>query len=330
MHKQTTIALGLVLGTTLVSAVASADVPVPRYGQLPVGAPTFAPKKAPPASVPRGAVPGIFVEVPEGGNTDVIEVRGAASDANRPATTEDERSCFAEMGKSSLEMVRRDGLAEGEWGQVGLSSVVPVYRRSKDFPDGGVSAIHMERFDEKNGAGVLQIVDAWVDPATRGARVFAQKTVPLALVGATAYGVRVFAMRDDRSTEKLVQFVLVPDAKHRADNAVMLGVPGDARTVARSQCGHLRIGVPVTDEGASAQLFTSLVVSDTKPDSAASAAAPSEHLAKRRKRAADDTQERKFRTLTAQVSVSKTSRDPEPVVSVSFGWAERESSQRTF
>lgn len=327
MRTQTTIALGLVLGSLLVSAVASADAPIPRYGQLPAGTPTFAPKKTPPASIPRGAVPGIFVRHPESANHDVIEVGSPLEGPDHTFTPQATRTCFTEMGGSSLEMARRERDKEIEWGDSGFAAEVPIYRRSKDFPEGGVSAVHTERFEEQNGSAVLEIVDVWVDPATRGARVLAKKTLPLALVGASAYGVRVFAARDDRGKDKLVQFVLVPDAKHREDDAGMLGISSEVHMMARSQCGHLRLALPVTDEGASAQLFMSVLVSETKPDPTAATAVPSEHLAKRRRTDSSDA-ERKFRTLTAQVSVSKTVRDPEPVLSVSFGWAARESSQR--
>ena len=110
----------------------------------------------------------------------------------------------------------------------------------------------------------------------------------------------------------------------------MIGMASDGRTMARSQCGHLRIALPVTDEGASAQLFTTVIVSEGKPDPKVVVSGASEQRRKHRRATDEEAVDRKFRALATQVSVSKTSRDPEPVVSVSFGWAARESSQRFF
>lgn len=327
------ILLGIVLGVTAICESASAEAPSPRYGQLPSGAPTFVPSKRAPHTVPRGATtPGLFFGKPMPGNANVIDVTGIASrPTDRGPTAEETETCFAEMTSEVLDSARANHADHPtEWGDSGLSAQVQLYRRSADYPQGGVSAVHLERFEEKNGTPTLEMTDAWADPATRGARVFAQKSVPLALVATSAFGVRVFAVRDDHAKDKVVQFVVVPDATQRgAGQSSMIGMASDGQTTARSQCGHLRIALPVTDEGASAQLFVSVIVGETKSDPKVTVSGASELRSKRR-RHREGAGIPKFRALATQVSVSKTSRDPEPIVSVSFGWAARESTERLF
>ena len=324
-----TILFGLVLGSVATTGLASAEAPTPRYAQLPSGSPTSVPRKAPPRSIPRGATtPGLFFGKPMAGNPEVVYVTGIASQpTDRAVTAEETRTCFAERAGDAR--ANGDGDNVPDWTDTGLAAEIQLYRRSKDFPEGGVSAVHLERFEEKNGTPTLEMVDAWADPATRSARVIAQKTLPLALVATSAFGLRVFAVRDDHATDKLVQFVLVPDEAHRLDGeSSMLGMASDGRTIARSQCGHLRMALPVTDEGASAQLLANVIVGETQPVPKDAISGASELRSKRRRLGDDGT--RKFRALSTQVSVSRTSRDPEPVVSVSFGWAARESSQPSF
>ncbi len=259
-------------------------------------------------------------------------VTGIASrPTDRAPTAEETETCFAEMTSEALDSARANHADHpAEWGDSGFSAQIHLYRRSADYPQGGVSAVHLERFEEKNGTPTLEMTDAWADPATRGARVFAQKSVPLALVATSAFGVRVFAVRDDHAKEKVVQFVVVPDATQRGDGqSSMIGMASDGQTTARSQCGHLRIALPVTDEGASAKLFVSVIVGEAKSDPKVTVSGASELRSKRRRHREGEGIP-KFRALSTQVSVSKTSRDPEPVVSVSFGWAARESTERLF
>jgi hypothetical protein len=82
--------------------------------------------------------------------------------------------------------------------------------------------------------------------------------------------------------------------------------------VIHGACHHMRFGLP-TDEAGDAVFHTQAALQLTD-------AAPVENLGA----TGFVMKERRTRPLAVSVSVSRVSRDPEPVVSVAFAWAGRE------
>lgn len=339
-----TIALGTALALALVASASAAapEAAPPRYGQLVAGSPTQIPTKKEPAAVAgREKAPGIFPQKSDqsyGPNIQATEIAELpATDLPAEGTPERTqlRTCFSENYHRDVETMRQQAGEGLDWIDAAtLSPSVTLYKKTADMPNGGVTAIHSERFEEDGKGPRLEMTDAWVDPVTRGARIIAQKTMPLSLVAKSSFGVRIYASRDDAGATKKVQFVLVPDEKNRAVTTQLFGVRNTSNGgMVQSGCGHLRIGMPIDEDGSTARLRTTVLIEEAPP-----AAQPAEEIAapvrfkgrfaKRRARvvAAPQVRESKVRDLVTQVSVSRTSRDPEPVISVSFGWDGRETT----
>ena len=341
-----TIALRTTLALVLVaSASAAAPEPAPpRYGQLVAGSPTQIPlKKEPSAIGGREKTPGIFPLKPErsyGNNVTAVEIVGVPeSELPSEGTPEraQMRTCFTETYHRDAETLRQQAGESLDWIEASmLSASVTLYKKSADTPNGGISAIHTERFEDDGAKGPrLEMTDAWIDPGTRGARMITQKTMPLTLVAKSAWGVRVYASRDDATATKKVQFVLVPDDRNRKVSTELFGVrSGEGNGMVQSACGHLRLGMPISDEGSTARLRTTVMLEeDPSPPKVEeeTPVKPSPVRSKGRSRRKlrvppSDIRESKVRDLVTQVSISKTSRDPEPVISVSFGWDGRETT----
>lgn len=92
----------------------------------------------------------------------------------------------------------------------------------------------------------------------------------------------------------------------------MLATPtAGGRPSVGSGCRHLRIALPVEEKGgSSANISTTLELPSLDG-----------------KKSKDESEVR-IRDLQTSVSVSKSTRDKEPLVSVSFGWSNRETIAR--
>lgn len=353
-----TLALGTTLALALVASASAAapEAAPPRYGQLVAGSPTQIPMKKTPAAIGgREKAPGIFPQKSDqsyGPNiqaTEVAELPATDLPAEGAPERTQLRTCFSETYHRDLETLRQQAGEGLDWIDAAtLSPSLTLYKKTSDMPNGGVTAIHSERFEEGDEGPALagrekrgprlEMTDAWVDPVTRGARVIAQKSMPLSLVAKSSFGVRVYASRDDAAATKKVQFVLVPDDRNRAVTTQLFGVrnASDGGMV-QSGCGHLRIGMPIDDEGSTARLRTTVLIEEAPAAEKGGAdevvAVPrfKGRFGKRRMRTAPpQVRESKVRDLVTQVSLSRTSRDPEPVISVSFGWDGRESTAQHF
>ncbi|MBS2011855.1 MAG: hypothetical protein JST00_03115 [Deltaproteobacteria bacterium] len=251
-----------------------------------------------------------------------------------------------------------------EW-QTSQMWQVNLWPKGRNNPSGGVTAVHSERVVTANGKTSLESVDAWVDPQTRGARLIARASLPLTLVGSAVGGVKVYAARDDRPNRKLVEFVVVkPRGSGPNRGNAMMGIRQDGQNMHGSGCGHVRMPLVVSATGDAGVVMAPTELPSRSSD--ASESAPSEANAKEPEEAAkppiakpvsvgkrlgpkalvkrlrkpqvdpesafQPPVEREIRTRDMQIhlSVSQTSRDPRPILAVSFGWAGRESLQRTF
>lgn len=312
----------------------------PAWSDLPVGRVTTAPspKQRPAAIGAREKTPGMFVVAPRfAGNmpdgSRHVAVVGDAKVAERIrsgggfSTDSDRSACFMESTARFGNTTSPPTWDNNQMWQVNL------WPKSRTNPQAGVAAVHVERLVERDGALVLESTDAWVDPATRGARTIGRAELPLRLVGSAIGGVKVYAARAHASDGvDSVEFVVVHDALSVAGGmGSMTVMRQDGRGARSSGCGHVRVSLPIsTDGGESAVVVAPVALpaldrrddDDAKDDAKGAKMPPG----------VPRMQEAEVRTRDVQVhvSVSKTSRDKTPVLAVSFGWASREQTQRTF
>ena len=317
-------------------AAASADPPSPaaqppKFSKIPVGRMTTMPTKGRPASIARReSVPGIYPVLPAWAAHAPPRERATfvAADPHQAEAVrtgaefrgpEGGGACFAEA-RGAFRLGRdSDDAEDTEWGASGsFTSNTQLSQKNADDPTSGIAAVHVERVIEQGGGASLESTDAWVDPATQGARLIARSVVPLVLAG-TASGAKVFVGRDERPDGKrFLQVVLVPPQGPTGAAANGFSRQAWARTrhsVAHGTCDHIRVALalstgPETNDHA---VFQTPLFLGSGP------AAMQEGKG--------SFQELRLRNLAVQASISKVTKDPEPVVSISFSWAGREQTR---
>jgi hypothetical protein len=331
---------------------ARADAP-PSFAELPVGRLTSPPAQRPGRVAAGEKTPGIFVisrkfppQVPR-----AQRFVSLTSEAKIAEASKGEPPVMGPMGASASCMteVRDFGgpanqpeFAAREWPEQ-LSNETVAFPKVKNDPSSGVLAVHTERVVEgKGGAASLETVDAWFDPATRGTKLIAKASLPLELVQSSGFGPKVYAGRDERPDgRRFVQFVVVRSSSLvDLDRLGMMFSLRQGGMMAPSQnCAHLRVALAVerqADESASVIMPIAL----PPLDPAEKAKLASDALAKvALRRAASppagpalpgafEEREVRVREMAIQLSVSQTTRDQAPLVSVSLGWDGRERTQR--
>ena len=327
--------LGLATSLLVVSgapgAAASAEPTVtpPKFSSIPVGRMTTMPTKARPSSIPRReSVPGLYpvlpawaAHAPARERNTVVAADPRQAEALRTGAElrgGDSSACFAES-RAVFRANRDADEADSEWGSGGsFSAETQVTPKRADDPTSGVAAVHVERVIDQGGGASLESTDAWVDPATQGARLIARSVVPLVLAG-TASGTKVFVGRDERPNGKrFLQVVLVPPhaAAGAATPFVRQAWVRTKSSIAHGSCSHIRVALTLAPGAAEANdhaTFQTSLLLGTQP-------APASEATQGR----GSLQELRIRNLSVQASISKVTKDPEPVVSVSFSWAGRE------
>lgn len=356
-------ALPVALATFTLAPYALAS-DVPKYAEIPVGRLTTMPTAKTPAIIlARERVPGFFVAMAKfGAETPVrqrhIAVVGKQKDADSirrgdgsGAQDLDVGTCFFESRMSNHG--DEDDVEALEWSS-GQMREVNLWPKAKGNEDAGIGAVHSERVVEGNGKVRLDSVDAWVDPATQGARLISRASLPLVLVGTAVGGVTVYAGRDEREAAgpKFVQFIIVrPGTAVTARSGSLVGMRQDGNVAQGNGCGHLRMALLVDAKNGDSAIvrvpieLSSLdtVAAKAQADAPTLEAPAPESTSKSKRRIKGkrkpppppapnlvERAEREVRTRDVQLhlSVSQTTRDQEPVVAVSFGWANREAVQR--
>jgi hypothetical protein len=313
----------------LVAGAASAgETPAPRYGSLRAGALTSMPERGRPSSIPRReSVEGIFLVVPQwAGQVPVkdreVWIMGSAKDAEAFKTGKnigvaETAVCFNDEARS-LQRHERDETNDPltlEWGTAGFVAPRASISRRETENGSAVTAVHAERIVEQNGAATLEATDAWVDLSTRGVRLIGRASLPLTLAGTAAGGVKLYVGRDERPNgKKFVQFVMVMGDKAGLPTGPEAWVEHGERVI-HGGCRHMRFGLPA-DQAGDAVFHTQVVLprDATAAETVTVSSRGRDFVMK----------ETRFRPLAAAVSVSRVSRDPEPVVSVAFSWTGRE------
>jgi hypothetical protein len=184
-----------------------------------------------------------------------------------------------------------------------------------------VHAVHSEAFvSEGEGRGSLRIVDAWVDPRTRGVRLIGRSTLPLSRIFSGPNGLELYAAHDGTAVQIVVRASGGdgPNDPARADLLNLAAVLPDG-TVTGSDCGHVRFTLrpsPGDAQMATLQSVASLsplVAGGVSPQPSASV-----------EQAAKPAQEARRRPFQLSVSASQSTSDPRPVLSIAIAWLGRE------
>jgi hypothetical protein len=291
-------------------SLAASAPPIVPASSLPFGKVPSPPRKKPSSIGAGERASGIFLTrfSEEPGPTIVTGSRNAANRifgrALSSAEGEDDAQtiCLAEPhGQNTA-----DDDAPRDWDS-SLEPAVQLYEGNRRV----ITAVHREQLVERGGEARLEITDAWVDTATRGARLVARSTVPMRLVATVLDDIRVYAARD----EGRIQIVLAQPPV-REGNWLPIVQQG-SHGVSRTNCAHARAALAV--ERGSADTATFVLDArlptheESSDDSLRGLPAPA-----------------RSRPLHVHASVSWATQDKEPIVSVSFGWDAREHAENPF
>ncbi|MBS2011268.1 MAG: hypothetical protein JST00_00035 [Deltaproteobacteria bacterium] len=316
------VAVSLVIGGTAAAEAPATPAPAAAtFSALPGGRVPVAPKGKAPVAIGAGErVPGFFVERQQG-RADFVNLLGGAAQAKARSEGRGEHQagdpCFTERTQSfGLGSSGDDEEEPQTWHQT-LQPSLFMSASSQHGSKPTVTAVHSERIAESGPTVSLEISDAWVDPVTRGVRSIARSSMPLQLVATMFGGDRVFAARDGET----VHVVLITKDQSRSRGLFAIN---DGR-ILNSACNHIRASMKAERGQGAAATFISQVelgpLDPSKDDEAKVDPKKDPFGALRRLRT-----EKRVRPIHIQSSLTWSSRDKEPILTVSAGWDAREQS----
>jgi hypothetical protein len=182
-----------------------------------------------------------------------------------------------------------------------------------------VQAVHVERFTRTgDGHATIDYADAWVDPVTGGAKSIGKGSVPLTRVAIGPTGLEVYAARDEGKVQFVVRSADPPNTDGGFVSSVSRSMAADLPTGfgrGNSDCGLMRIELSARDHAAEmAQVMTQALLPSLRPP-------PTDEEVKadpmRKLRAMSEVRRR---VLLVNLSSTQSVADPQPVMSVAFGW----------
>ncbi|HSO33553.1 MAG TPA: hypothetical protein VLT33_13565 [Labilithrix sp.] len=285
------------------------------FSALPVGTIALPPKVRAPAAIPGGEKVAGFVVVKQ--QRDYVTLVPNAKAAKQfESGIRDESAlaggaCFVE---DQPELRRADDDTERAW-RGDLQTVLVMNTSFQGGQRPTVTAVHSERVAEEGGRVSLEVVDAWVDPRSRGVRLINRASVPLLQVATLLGGTRVFAARDAGS----IQVVLLTPRAQRGTGQEGIFSIVDAN-VSHSACDHMRVAIKAEKGQGHTGSFISNVQLASLEDKDAKPPEPKPGfpagLAGRT--------EARIRPMHVSASVTWPSREKEALLSVSAGWDSRE------
>ncbi len=302
--------------------------PVTAFSTLPSGKVPQPPKKKPFAVGAHERVAGFFL-AQQGENHQATMVAGSRQELDRimgrakpspDGEDQDTREfCFSE-GRENHRVDVNAPSAERkstfEWAGH-MQPFVGLYAQSGRH----VEALHREHLvDEGGGKATLDIVDAWVDAVTRGARLIGKSKLAMQLVTTAPGNIQVFAARDEGRVHVVV---VEPKSTARRWQGI---INTSAEGINQSSCRHSR--VTLAAERGSAETTTFLVTAELGPAEADTK--PEGPSAEDDSSAPQGFERVRSRPLHIHASVSWASLEKEPIMSVSVGWEARDRTDNSF
>jgi hypothetical protein len=339
-----TILSSLVVVVALVPSLSFADAqPSPSFASLPSGTVAHPPKDKAPARIPKTeTVGGFYVADPpktmlrDGKITQVI-IFGSESEAKDFTAgrggfgrSSHDDTCFSRRAE------RPGDAPEWSFDMEPMTRINAPWKPPPPPPKGQkpkpmqaslgemeVTAVHQERF-VSDGATKAHIdtVDAWVDPVTHGVRLIGRSTMPLERVATAPNGLTLYGAKADKQLhvvarrEKPSDMSGAPSTPHDFRLQALQNMPLMIETSTgerdASRCGFARMALKAEKGAAEMAWFeTQVVFLDEKKTDDDPTAPPQDANAR-------------VRPLRATVSSTWSTRDKEPVLSISFGWTGRE------
>ena len=280
------------------------------FSSLPSGIVPQPPKAKAPGAIPASEkVPGFFVAGHKG-RKDYVSIVSTAklakqlSDGTRDDSSLGGEACFTEDQPRNLR--GDDGENERAW----RNDLQPMLTMSasgqRGQPRPAVTAVHSERVAEQGGRATLEVIDAWVDPVTRGVRLIARSSVPLELVSTLLGGTKLYAARESQS----VHVVLVtPKAPRSSGQSGIFAIVDNS--VVSSSCDHIRATLKTEKgQGETASFISNVELPSPEPKD------PPEQPGARI--------EVRTRPVHVNASVTWPTREKAPLLTVSAGWDSRE------
>jgi len=208
------------------------------------------------------------------------------------------------------------GTREGhriEWHQ-SLQNYVNLTARIDHVPaDELIQPVRSELLvSQPDGRAELQIRRAWIDPRTAGSRLISEETIPLRLVR-TTMGLDIFAYRGDDSVTFITK-LRAPRKEHQFISGMNVTTANGMTGSSTPRC-HATVTLRVAPRVAEAAVFNGHAILPALPRA-------------RKKSKRDDRREFRVRPIALAFSTSWTSSDDAPVLSVSAGWAGRETTRQ--
>jgi hypothetical protein len=213
--------------------------------------------------------------------------------------------------------------------------------RMNDMPQKfEVTAVHQEHFiDLGGGKAQLDMLDAWVDPTTRGVRTIGTASLALKKVADAPGGFAIYAARDRSHVQFVIRRVKddsgdspptgrpsLADLRKNQMRHMPLQIESSSGSRDSSSCGFARVALHAEQGvGEMARLDTSVVSVMPAEEQPEQKESPLHALLGTGDAAQDLAQpELHIRPLHINLSTSWTTRDKEPVVSITFGWGGRD------
>lgn len=292
------------------------------FSALPSGVIAPPPKAKPPASIAANEKVAGFFMAGRKGRGDYLTIAPTAkiakqlNDGSRDDSALAGEACFTEdrPGSSLRRSLGGDEPEPRAW----RNDLQPMLTMNTSVQQGQrppVAAVHSERIAEDGAKVTLEVVDAWVDPSTRGARLIARSSVPLALVSTLLGGTKVYAAREGQS----VHVILVTPKVARSSGQGGLFAIAD-NNVTSSACDHIRATIKTEKgQGQTASFISNVELPSLEPkepkEPKDTGGLPGP---------APPRQEARIRPIHVHASVTWPSREKEALLSVSAGWDSRE------
>jgi hypothetical protein len=334
--------------------------PPPPYSALPAGNMTAPPKEKAPPRIPKTErVDGFNVADPpktqwRDGKITQVSLFSKEEDAKDFSAakrmgngTSDDAVCFAQTSRSRFR--RDEDGTPTEWpfamdptGRISAQMKPPPPPKKGEKPkpspmvwgDMDVTAIHQERFVvHEDKKAHVEMTDVWVDPVTHGVRLIGKSTLQLDRIGSASHGVKLYAARGNgvlhivaRRERPKDKDETMPAPRTSADFRIMsvmrqpliVAMPSGEQEM--TQCGFAHVSLKAQAGTAETAMFEATSVFIDPIEKKEEAEPTAIGFGSRNEEAATV----RVRPFRATVSSTWSSRDKEPVLSVSFGWAGRE------
>jgi hypothetical protein len=271
-----------------------------------LGLAVFAPSFAGAAGAPS------YASLPEVSLPDMLHVKDAPESIPEAEVSSDIITTERPFRRSSL----RVNAQQGRCVTLGIESL--------GVPPSGVQTVHfrgvagslplrLERLvTNDTGAASLEIGDGWIDMKSENVRIETTTRVPLVrLAKGPAADIAVYGFRSGGKLH------VVLSARH----ALTLMYIDEVGAIGRTDCGHARLTLDPSSKGGAMIVVAGRVIVPNevvaRPPTAEAQQMPQAQVQQR----SSGEQPRAFQM---SVSTSRTSRDKEPLLSVSVGWTEEE------